>query len=261
MAKTKEKTMNTEVTKVQNTAVANIPAGQWGFENVLAEDIRIPKLLLVQQMSDMATNEKINARPGEIRESFEGRLMATKEKPLQIIPFYTTNTWTVSRKVNGKWEFDHIDERTSDNSTREYEETLDGELYKNEKTLNIFALIKGENLTIPYMISMKGFSMKLAGNKFLSMGAVIRAEGEAYAHRVFNLSSQAVENDKGKFFAYSIEASTDSKGNKQKTSVEELTAAYKAYLTVSGALKSGAKINTGNLSDDAGSTVSTEEKF
>ena len=230
----------------------------FGMENILTEDIRIPKILLMQQMSKFCTDDGIKARAGELRESFEGRLLGDGKKPVQIIPFYTTNTWIVKKEVNGKFEFDKIEPRTAADSQREFEEKgKDGIVRRNYRTLNIFCLIRGANLSVPYMVSLQSFSFKLAAQKFLNKGNLLKAEGKAYAHRVFNLTSQTVENDKGKFFAYAIETAQDG-GKEIETTPEELTAAYKQYKGIATAISQGASINMSDLEDAAPTEASTE---
>lgn len=219
----------------------------FGMENILSEDLRLPKILLTQQMSKFVTDDNVKARAGELRESFEGRLLGDSKTPVQIIPFYTTNTWTVKKEINGKFEFDKVEPRTATDSQREFEEKgKDGITRRNYRTLNIFCIIRGGNLSIPYMVSMQSFSFKLAAQKFLNKGNILKAEGKAYANRVFNLSSQVVENDKGKFFAYSIETATKD-GKEVESTNEELTAAYKQYKGISTALSKGASINMDDL--------------
>lgn len=231
----------------------------FGMENILSDDLRIPKILLMQQMSKFVTDDAVKARAGELRESFEGRLLSDGKKPLQIIPFYTTNSWIVKKEVNGKFEFDKIEPRTATDSKREYEEKgKDGIVRRNFRALNIFCIIKGGNASVPYMVTLQSFSFKLAAQKFLNKGNILKTEGKAYANRVFNLTSQVIENEKGKFFAYAIETAQNN-GKDMETTPEELTAAYKQYKGIAAAISSGASINMSDL--DVTESSSTSEAF
>lgn len=239
-----------------------IPETGFGMDNILDQDVSIPKLLLMQQMSKFVTDDTVKARAGEIRESYEGRLMGTKEKPVQIIPFYTTNTWTMRREVNGKWEFDSIENRTATDAKREYEAVgSDGITRRNYRTLNIFCIVRGANLSIPYMISMSSFSFKLAAQKFINKGKELSASKEAYAHRVFNLSSQMVENDKGKWYAFAIESARDENDREMRSTQEELAAAYNHYKTLKSVIDNN-RVDVSDLTGDTTteSTESTDSK-
>lgn len=232
----------------------------FGMENLLTEDLRLPKILLMQQMSKFCTDDGIKARAGELRESFEGRLLGDGKTPVQIIPFYTTNTWTVKKEVNGKFEFDKIEARAAGDSKREFEERgKDGITRRNYRTLNIFCLIRNGNLSVPYMVSLQSFSFKLAAQRFLNKGQLLKAEGKAYANRVFNLTSQPVENDKGKFFAYAIETALE-KGKEIETTTEELNAAYKQYKGIATAISAGASINMSDIDVAEGGTAAAVDE-
>jgi hypothetical protein len=236
----------------------------FGMDNLINSDIRVPKILLVQQMSKMATDDKIQARPGELRESFEGTKLGDVKNPVKIVPFYFTNTWTVKKEKNGKMEFYDIQDRVGSDIQRDYE-GLDADSVKttNHKTLNLFALVVGQSSSIPYMISFMNSSFKFAAQPFLNKANLLAApyrlqDKKSPAHIVWNLGSIVIENDKGKFFAFTIEAAKDEKGQDIPTSNELLSSAYHQYKLITSHLKDGGKIDMSDLSDDESITTTSK---
>lgn len=225
--------MNTtsELAQKQNTTLSTEVNTDWGFDNLSYEDVRLPKLLLMQQMSAFVTDDKVNARAGEIRESYEGRLMGSKDKPVSIVPFYFNKTWTVNKLVDGKYEFDKIEPR-NENEQREFGEVLgaDGVTRKYYKTVNVFCFVKG-NPEIPYMISLKSASFTLGAKSFLNKLTLLRAQKKNPASIYFELGGKQIENDKGKFYAFTLNAAKGESGLDIATTPEELAAAKKLYDT------------------------------
>lgn len=242
-----------EVAKTETKAVG--PAmdfGSFGVENIITSDLRIPKLLLMQAMSDFVTDGK--ARLGDIVDSFEARKVGDEKTPVQIIPFYVTNSWTIKKEQNGKMVFDKIEDRGGNDVRREYEIIgQDGVKRTQHRTLNVFALMKNGNLSVPYMISFLNASFTNAAQPFLNKVQLLKAEGKAPAHVVFNLGVTKEENDKGKWFAFTLEAAKNGDSD-LATTQEELEAAYKHYTGLTTSLKSGAKIDMTDVAADEAPT-------
>ncbi len=250
--------MSNELVKKEETAVM-IPEMDmsFGMENIINSDIKVPKILLVQQMSKMATDDKIQARPGELRESFEGIKLGDGKNPVQIVPFYCTNTWTVKKEKNGKMDFYDLQERGGHDIKREYAVVdAEGNNMTNHRTLNVFAIVIGQNLSIPYMMSFMNSSFKFAAQTFLNKSQLLKAAKKSSAHIVWNLGSTVIENEKGKFYAFTLEAAKDDKGQDVATSSEVLMAAYTQYKLITSHLSSGGKID---MSDAVESTDKNSE--
>lgn len=229
-------------------SIANI--GSFGVENVLSSDLRIPKILLMQAMSDLVSERKAVA--GDFVESFEGKKLGDDKAPVKIIPFYITNTWTIKKEVNGKMEFEKIEDRGGADTRREYETIgSDGVKRTNHRTLNVFCLIKGGNLNVPYMLSLQNASFKKGAQPLLNKVQLLKTENKAPAHVVFELGVETEENDKGRWFSTSITASKGTDGKDIPTSIEELTAAYNQYKAISGAIEAGAKVDMSDVEEEA----------
>jgi hypothetical protein len=234
------------VKEVNNLSTEVMDLGSFGVENVISSDLKVPKILLAQAMSEFVKERKCFA--GDIVESFEGRKLGDAKAPVQIIPFYVTNTWTVKKEVNGKMEFDTVQDRGGNDINREYEVIgVDGIKRTNHRTLNIFCLVKGGNMSVPYMLSLQNASFKNAAQPFLNKVALLKTEGKAPAHIVFELSVTEENNDKGSWSAFTISAVKDANGKDVANTSEEVMAAFTQYKAISGAMASGAKVDMSDL--------------
>lgn len=241
--------MNTEIVTKQTTAVGAPIDFSFGTEELISTDLKLPKILLMQAMSEFVKERK--AMSGDIVESFEGRKLGSIDQKLEIIPFYFTNTWTIKREVDGKMVFDSVVPRGGNDIRREYETIKDGVKYTNHRTLNIFALIKGGNLTVPYMISLKNSDFKYAAQPFLNKTQLLRAEKKAPAHIVWELGvTDEPNNAKGSWFAFTLEAKKDKAGKDIYNSAEEVQSAYQAYKSLAQSLDSGAQIDMSDVAKE-----------
>lgn len=242
--------MNKEVT-TQGTKAVGAPIDfSFGIDNMIVQDLRLPKILLMQSTSNFVKDNK--AKSGDIVDSFEINKLGTREAPLEIIPFYFTNTWTVKKKnAKGKFDFFKIEDRGGSDIQREYYETKDGEEYSNHRTLNIFCLIKNGNLTVPYLISLYNSSFKFGAQPFINKTQILKAEGKAPAHITWLLSHKDVTNDDGdKWLAFTIEAAKTKDGRDIPNTNEEVTYAYQAYKSLTDSLNSGAKIDMSDVATE-----------
>lgn len=223
----------TQVTTAQETSLA-VPTGAWGAcETTTASDLIIPRLLVMQGLSDMMQDEKLGAKLGEIRESLEGRLVGSKDKPVQFIPFFMNTGWVVREKRNGKFEYLRVEERTASNDGLEWEfqeKNDEGKLVDmtREKTINVYLLIpqeidRGEYL--PYLFTFSRTSFK-AGKVFMTLVEMLKQSRLSPAHRVFELTTVKTENEKGTWYTPEVRRVGE-------TSQKHLAAAYEWYKTVS----------------------------
>lgn len=233
--------MNTELVTKQTTALADmpLPQGSWGAENTTATDLVIPKLLIMQGLSDFVTDEKLQARQGEIRDSLEGRLLAKVGEPLKVIPFFFYNTWVEFEERNGKFEFTGITPRdhTNELAPQDWEEA--GKKKRRDRTINCYVLLESElggGEFLPYLLSFSRTGFK-TGKKLVTLVEKLKQFNLAPAHRVFELSAAKVSNDKGTWFGPEI-------AQVGETSKEHLALAYKWYMTVS---KGGVKVDNSDL--------------
>lgn len=234
-----------EVQTKQQTQIANPMEFSFGTENIITQDIRLPKILLMQQMSDFVGDKSKKLSAGDLVESFEAQKLGDEKSPVQIIPFYFTNTWTVKKKEGNKYIFHASEARTGADTQRVFEEIKNGLELRNYRTLNVFCLLKGRNLSIPYMVSFTSTSFSSAAQPFLNKAQLLRADKKAPAHITYNLSSKYIDDkDSGnKYYVFTCEAAKGADGKDTLNTTEEVTAAFQAYQSMTNSLAQGAKVD------------------
>lgn len=231
MAKAKQETKVTETAPVvaQNTAIAQVegvPTSAWGAENVSSKDLIIPKILLMQGMSQLVADGK--AAVGQLIDSVSGELLGDRSKPMPFIPFYTFKTWITSKKKGEKYEYVGQTPMDATNEDLPVEFSEGADLFRRDRCINVYvltpaALEKKEGI-IPYMISFRRTSYQ-AGKKLSTHIAKLADFNQPPAARNFLLSVGTKENEKGKFGVFDIEM-------KEATKPEHLKIAYDWYLKV-----------------------------
>lgn len=242
--------MSKQVAKTESKEVSEnvMDFGSFGTDNIITQDLRIPKVLLMQAMSEWVTDG--SARPGEFRGSFEKELLGDAKNPLKIIPFFNTNVWIMTKKVNGKQSFHAIEDRKGSDIRRDYNFVHeDGSEGTQAKAMNLFFLIKGGNLKVPFMTSFKNFSFKYAAQPYVDKLTLLIAEGKSPANLEWNLGVNMEKNDKGTFFVCTMEVAKDKDGKDIQNSHVEVKAAYEAFQVISTAFKEGANVDMGDAEE------------
>lgn len=182
--------------------------------DVDVQDIIIPKLLLMQQMSVLVAEEK--ARSGEIRSSLDGKLVAEKGGEIEFIPFKMYKTWVViSDKGNEFIEQVPVTVANADRPREEQRTFVDdeGKEFKksvlNYMAINYYCLLPQEieeGIFMPYVISFRSTGY-MAGKTLETHRARLKEFRKPLCFRTFKLTASPRENDKGKFFAYEVSES------------------------------------------------------
>ncbi len=238
--------MSKELTKKQENAVSLdvMEFGDFGNENLLSQDLKIPRILLAQAMSEYVSERRGFA--GDIYESLESKKLGDQKSPVKIIPFFNTNSWYVTKKgQGGKFEFCRVEERSGLDIKRDYFfEHEDGTPGTQTRMMNLFCLIKGGSLIVPYMVSFRNFSFKEAAQSYLDHTNILKTEKRSPAHFVWELSCDpAFEHNDSKFGIFKLDIAKDSNGKRVENSYEEVKAAFEAYKSIKSAFDSGAKVN------------------
>lgn len=221
---------NQEVANKESTEVtASMDMGAWGTPQVSASDIIIPKILCMQGLSVLVADDK--AKMGDLVDSMTQEVIGNcAKKPVQFIPFHMEKILIVSKLVGTDYSFDHIENVTSENENRPYEEVIGPDTFKNEFAMNFYVL-RPEDMSLPYIISFKGMSRK--AGKILATQMFVRnaAAGKIPPAFVMELSGTKTKNDKGTFYVLESKAVRES-------SQEEVNSAFTWYKTVnSGGVK------------------------
>lgn len=215
--------MSKAVAKKETTALStDLISSSWGSEGIDAQDILIPKILLMQGLSEYVADGKVQM--GDIVQSTTGRKLGGKDKPLQFIPICTFKTWVNSEKVGQKFEFRGTEPITPENTDLPLEWQQQGSMWRRDRCLNFYVLTpedierekqaiekaaKGDlpdpdDALLPYVLTFRRTSY--------GVGKELSTHFSKCAHfkvppavSMFNLSSEKVQNDQGTFYVFKLE--------------------------------------------------------
>lgn len=196
---------------------------EWGDQVVTANDVIIPRILLMQGMSPMVT--KGDGKIGEIRESMNESLLASPDKPVEIIPF----------KMDRVWKEMELDKKTvraivpiqSDATRDDYNEELPNEITDDKgkvvghrfRALRFFVLLPKRS-PLPHMIEFKSTSLR-AGKKIATqMFTTNKMLGLNPAAKAFLLSGKKEEKDKQVFALFDVTVGRDTSKEEQAEALE-----------------------------------------
>ena len=232
------------VKKEETTAALTVGAsdGAWGSEDIGSDDITIPKILLMQPMSELVTDGI--AKIGEFRSSLEkDKKLGDAETPLEVITFGSFKTWIEFKDG----EYLATKKFTPENAELPLEEVAeDGAIITRDKVLNFYCLVPKDvtnNEAFPFVLSCRRTSYN-AGKTIATHIKKLQMFKKPSAAKVFTLKSNKETNDKGTFFTIQVDVGRDS----TKT---ELETAYEWYKLLA---KSKVKVDDSDL----GPTAATE---
>jgi hypothetical protein len=217
--------MSKALSKTESKELAKPNMADWGQPAVSSRDIVIPKILCMQGLSELVTEDK--AKMGDFVDSMTSEIIGNyKDKPVQFIPFHLEKIWIISKKVQGQgdFSFDSITNVTPENEGMRYQEVVDGVEYKREYTMNFYVL-RPEDTSLPYIISFKGMSSK--AGRILATQMYVRnsAAGLVPPAKIMELAGTKDKNDKGTFITLNSKAVDES-------SAEQIDSAFQWYKTV-----------------------------
>lgn len=179
------------------------------FTEFEASDLVLPKLLLMQGLSEYVADER--AKMGDMVNSVTGEVLGGKDKPVEIIPFYMTRNYVVSVKQGDKFEFRGVVPATPANAnwkTKEHREEMTSEgLTRRDYSLDYFVLLADEvksGVAFPYQVSFRRTSIQTGKQLYTSL---FTSGGKPTT--TWKLGCKKRENDLGNFYVYEL-----SKGNK-----------------------------------------------
>lgn len=212
-----------KLAKKETTAVSTeLVSSSWGSEGVDAQDILIPKILLMQGLSEYVADGKVQM--GDIVLSTNGRKLGGKDKALTFIPICTFKTWVNSEKVGQKYEFRGTEPITPENSDLPLEWQQQGAMWRRDRCLNFYVLLpedierekqaiekasKGDlpdpdDALLPCVLTFRRTSY--------GTGKELSTHFSKCAHfkvppavSMFNLLSEKVQNDQGTFYVFKLE--------------------------------------------------------
>lgn len=194
-------------------------------ETILKSDVVIPKVLLMQGLSELVAEGV--AKMGDMVRSTNGELLGDATKPIEVIPLTFKNTWIISEKIGEKYEFRGIQERNAKNENDPWEFTENGTPWKRTKSIDLFALLPADisaeseeikkfretgempdlgKTLLPVVISFRSTSYS-AGRKvvthFTQAAGMAKFGVKAYGFTL-KLACIKDKNDKGVYYVWDI---------------------------------------------------------
>ena len=195
-------TKKNEVTTKEETAVSvNAQSSGTFSESVDASDIIIPKVLLMQAISQLVEQDK--AKQGDFVHSLDEVVVGAKEdKPVEFIVlgmFKTLQTYEDNKYVK-------TESLTPENAGLPYEEVVNGVTVNRTKTMNYYVISPAdvENMSVfPMVITFKRTSLK-GGKKLATKLMMLEEFGAEIYMKTFKLVAKQEEGDKGKYYVMDI---------------------------------------------------------
>jgi hypothetical protein len=132
----------TELAKKESAEVSTELRKSWGPSGVDDRDILVPKILLMQGLSELVAQGKANQ--GEIVRSTTGEVLAKKDGAVEVIPIRTFKTWGLSEKIGQKFEYRGIEAMTLENMDAPFEWEQNGTTWRRDRRLNFYVLVPAD---------------------------------------------------------------------------------------------------------------------
>jgi hypothetical protein len=238
----------------------NLPteiAGSWGAEEATADDIIIPKLLLMHGQSTLVLEGKKSQ--GELIRSTDQVTLGGRDKTVTIIPFKMFKTWRVSEYVGAKaeWRRDEPYDTTNMDLPWEFEETnKTGQVAKmrRDKAYNFYAMIASDiteagETPFPLKVQFLRTSSR-AGKLLADHFSKCKMYNKPPALQTFDIGTEFVNGDKQKYFIFTAKPG-------KATTMEQLKVCKNWYDLIT---KSAASIKD-HEAEDVTETASTKAEF
>lgn len=171
---------------------------------ITTDNIIIPRILLMQAMSDKVT--KGEAKFGELRDTLENKLHGGFDKPLEIIPIHSFETYTQSEKLPSGNRFLGVIPAEG-NEGKPYEETVDGKTLINMYTINTYVLLPNEiaeGMDLPYLLTFRSTSVRCGKKINTIMYMRNLAAGRDPWAAAITVSTTKTQNDQGTFGVFDV---------------------------------------------------------
>lgn len=195
-----------EVEPAKDHSVINESITSWGAGvNLGANEIKMPRLLLVQKMSKLV--DEIGAKEGEWRDSITKELVAELE--LDCLIFSQTNNYLVYQKEGNKKKFVRSEELTPENSGNFGE--INGEYFYHSFHYSLLVLVEAQPIEaqIPYIVTLNSFSRRAALN-LNTYFARLNNLKKPSASKVISLKAKREQNDEGSWYSIDWSVKRDS---------------------------------------------------
>ena len=193
--------MSNDLVEQPNYEVEAQDLGAWGDEEISSSDLVVPRLWLMQALSELVAEKEV-CSAGEIVDSLTEEVVGGIDNPVGVVPFKVDKLYYIMKDGGDRPELEAIVPWTKANDSLPREFTADGVNYFRQKVYKFYVVREGE--VLPFTIIFK--SMGLHAGKQLFTEAYIKNKmaGKSPAAFVMNLGCQKQKNDKGVFYSWTI---------------------------------------------------------
>jgi len=208
------------------------PTNLQGPEEILATDVTIPRLMLMQGLSELVTARK--AQLGDMVRSTSAEKLGDPEEGVDFIPLTFRNKWLIQELVPGNQKplFVRFEPRNAKNEHWPWDYKEGERVFKRVKVLEVFVLlprdvVKSQEAKVefdktgiipdldvtllPVVLTFRGMSYKAgtavttqfmrARGLAAELGVVVKPHGNT-----MNLTSKHTKNEKGEFYIFEVAA-------------------------------------------------------
>lgn len=239
------------VTQNQNQprALAPVAVDPENGSEILQSDILVPRIMLMQALSDMVVDDR--ARPGQIVRSTPFEILGDSKTPIEFIPLRAQNKWMLQEFIPGKKKAEYrgmlprdggladstVDEIHKTGSGLPWEFTYKNNKWRRVKIFEVYALLPRDikafeeevrksvaqnelpdpdKMLMPVVISFQSTSFR-AGQEVATYMAKANAMKTVPYGGVFTLGCEQTSNDQGTFYIFKCEKT----GKSQKEWLEQ----------------------------------------
>jgi hypothetical protein len=130
--------------------------GFWGQNESSSNDIVIPKIQLMQGLSQLVSEGK--AKLGDYVDSVSKEVIGGVDKPIEAVPFHMEKFYVIQKFTGRRYEYQGYEKITPANENLPYEYEDKGQKMKRVYTRRFYVLIDGN--VLPYTIDFSSTSSK-----------------------------------------------------------------------------------------------------
>jgi len=241
--------------------------GAWGTEEVTADDVVIPKLLLMHGQSELVLDGTCNI--GDIIKSTDHTKLGDRNDPVAVIPFMMYKTWVTNELVGKKYEWRGEEPLTPANSSDAWEyymykgaeypiDTDDKEVrkggvaWRRDRAYNFYALLVSElesgKTRLPIRLQFKRTSWK-AGKQIASFFSECSMDKVPPAIKQWNISSEVIKGEENTYQIFTVKMGANSK-------VDQIHRCKDWYLEIN---KTDSKYVNDNTDEEAVTVETTDD--
>lgn len=197
--------MKNEIVKKDPGAIAHVFKKTGGALTIDPKDILIPKILLMQGISDWVTNNK--AKMGDMMDSVTEKSIGGFDTGINFVPLYHYKTMKIYNASSSRPVLEREANWGPEVANLQWEEIRGGVKYKNVACLNFYVMLEKdleEPGATPYLLTFKSSSYK-NGRKLINHFLKMDSAGHSPIALTFKLTSNKEKNDDGTFAVLNVE--------------------------------------------------------